>query len=107
MTADRTRLAAEQAALLGALLGQQQCPPGFDPEQMRIQQTALIAKRRRLIARVRRDLSHRLGERFTPLFNAYAAVHPRRAGQTVRMDVRAFTRWLSRHGELRRRWRRR
>jgi hypothetical protein len=106
----RERLAAEQAMLLSALLVENRpAPPGFAPEQMRAQQASLLAKRRRLVARQCPNLAERLGERFAPLFNAYASAHPPRIGHRPDRDARRFSRWLFRHGEFprRRRWFRR
>lgn len=101
----RERLAAQQAELLGALLGQRQDPPGFDRAQLRVQQQALLHKRRRVVARLRPDLPELLGDRFRSLFERYAAEQPRAAGSKARADAAEFAGWLSRRGELcRRRW---
>lgn len=105
----RERLAAQQAELLGALLGQGHDPPGFDRSQLRVQQQALLDKRRRVVTRLRPDLPERLGDQFRSLFEHYAAEHPRAAGAKARADAARFVSWLSRRGELRRRrwtWRR-
>jgi hypothetical protein len=106
MTGGRDRLAAQQSELLSALLGQSADPPGFEPEQLRVQRWSLLAKRRRVVARLRPDLPEQLGDRFSSLFDAYAAERPRRTGGSARDDAAEFARWLSRHGVLRRRWRR-
>ncbi len=104
MTDARERLTAQQEQLLAALLGQGQDPPGFDHDQLRVQQRALLNKRRRVVAKLRPDLVDRLGEDFPPLFDSYAADHPRRPGQRARADAADFARWLKfRH---RPRWRR-
>lgn len=44
MTGARDRLEQAQTALLAALLAGGPAPPGFDPERLRIQAAALIAK---------------------------------------------------------------
>lgn len=107
MTSGRRRLAAQQAELLSALLGQGGDPPGFEAEQLRVQRTALLAKRRRVVARLRPDLPAQLGDRFPSLFHNYATEHPRLTNDTARHDAAEFARWLSDHGVLRRRWWRR
>lgn len=104
MSDPRKRLAAQQQQLLGALLGQAEDPPGFDQEQLRVQQRALLNKRRRVVAKLRPELAEELGERFQPLFDSYAADHPRRPGQRARADAARFARWLARRN---RPWKRR
>ncbi|SHG11068.1 hypothetical protein [Streptoalloteichus hindustanus] len=103
----RHRLAAAQTDLLRALVLSADPPPGFDAERVRAQARALRAKRRRIVARLRPDLVDQLGDRFSPLFDAYAAANPRRAGSTTRQDASSFADWLAQRGEVlppRRRW---
>ncbi|WP_216205591.1 hypothetical protein [Amycolatopsis aidingensis] len=104
MTA-RQRLARQQAQLLRALLAGERPPPGFPAERLRTEAAALRAKRRRITEALRPDLAERLGERYRPLFEAYAAAHPRAEGTSARQDAENFAAWL----ETRRRprwWRR-
>lgn len=104
MSDARKRLAAQQQQLLAALLGQAEDPPGFDQDQLRVQQRALLNKRRRVVAKLRPGLARKLGERFQPLCDSYAAEHPRRAGQRARADAARFARWITRRN---RPWKRR
>lgn len=99
MTA-RERLAARQAGLVRALLAGAEPPPGFDPRRVRIEAAALRAKRRRVTERLRPDLADALGERFAPLFDAWAAANLRADGTTARADAAAFHGWLRSHGHL-------
>ncbi|GAB3679010.1 hypothetical protein [Saccharopolyspora tripterygii] len=96
MSDARKRLAAQQQQLLAALLGRAEEPPGFDRDQLRVQQRALLNKRRRVVAKLRPDLVEKLGERFPPLFDSYAAEHPRHPGQRARTDAAGFARWITR-----------
>ena len=98
--AARRRLSGAQAALLTALLAGTAAPDGFDPERLRIEAAALLAKRRRVIERLRPDLPDVLGERFAPHFDEWAASRPRRTGVTARADADAFATWLASHGHL-------
>ncbi|TWF93854.1 hypothetical protein [Saccharopolyspora dendranthemae] len=104
MSDPRERLAAQQQQLLAALLGHAEAPPGFDQDQLRVQQRALLNKRRRVVAKLRPELAEELGERFQPLFDSYAVEHPRRPGQRARADATRFARWITRRN---RPWKRR
>ncbi|NYI07947.1 hypothetical protein FHU37_004976 [Allostreptomyces psammosilenae] len=95
----RGRLAAAQAELLAALVAGGPAPAGFDPARLRTQAAALAAKRRRVARRVWPELAHALGDRFDPLFDDYAARHPRPA-EGARADVRAFAADLRARGLL-------
>ncbi|WP_199443909.1 hypothetical protein [Umezawaea beigongshangensis] len=106
----RERLAAAQAGLLRALLAGGDVPEGFDPQRIAVEARALLAKRRGIVAMLRPDVADELGERFRPLFDAYATAHPREAGSRARQDAAAFAEWAEERGELtppRRRWWRR
>jgi hypothetical protein len=96
----RERLAARQAELLRALLAGGQPPPGFDPQRLRVEADALLAKRKRVVAALRPDVADALGARFGPLFTAYARARPRRDGIRGRADAAAFAAWLTERGEL-------
>ncbi|MCP2168299.1 hypothetical protein [Goodfellowiella coeruleoviolacea] len=106
--AARQRLAAQQAELLHALLAGGTPPAGFDQQRLRAEASALLAKRRGVVAVLRPDLTEALDERFRPLFDEFAADHPRRAGTRMRQDAAAFATWLVERGALppprRRRW---
>lgn len=107
----RERLAAQQAELLRALLGDGAPPPGFDADRLRVEARALLNKRRGIVAVLRPDVADALGEKFRPLFDAYARAHPRQAGSRAREDAAAFAEWAVARGEpappRKRRWWRR
>jgi len=105
----RARLAAAQTALVRALLAGDAAPAGFDPERLRVEAAALLAKRRRTVERIRPDILDDLGARFTELFDNWATANPRRDGISARADADEFAAWLAAHDHLprRRRWRRR
>jgi hypothetical protein len=107
----RERLAAAQAELLRALLADGAVPEGFDAERVRIEKRALLNKRRGIVEMIGPDVAAELGERFRPLFDAYAAAHPKEVGTRFREDAARFAEWATARGELepprRRRWWRR
>jgi hypothetical protein len=96
----REDLAARQAALLEALLTDAPAPSGFDPERLRIEADVVLTKRRRLVAYLRPDLPEALGERFRPLFGAYAAEHPKAVTMRAREYADTFADWLVSRGDL-------
>jgi hypothetical protein len=96
----RERLAAQQAALLRAVLVGEKAPPGFDADRVAVQAGALLAKRRRITAAIRPDLADVLGDGFGGLFSEYALAHPRRDGSRAREDADDFGRWLVERGHL-------
>jgi hypothetical protein len=85
----RRRLAAAQTQLLAALVSGAPSPPGFDPDRLRAQTDALVAKRRELVARLRPDLVEAGGAQFTARFDRYARTHPRPM-EGARADADAF-----------------
>jgi hypothetical protein len=96
----RARLAAQQAALVTALLAPGQVPAGFDPVRFRAAAASLAQKRAEAAVRAWPALARALGRRFGELFAAYAEVAPRpRVGGPL-ADGRAFTRWLVARGDL-------
>jgi len=95
LAAARDRLAAAQTALLAALVTGAEPPPGFDPDRLRLQADALIAKRRAVVARLRPDLVEAAGEGFAERFSAYARARPRPAAGS-RADAEEFGRTLPR-----------
>ncbi|MFE2751894.1 hypothetical protein ACFXGA_07800 [Actinosynnema sp. NPDC059335] len=106
----RDRLAAAQAELLRALLADGDAPAGFDEERLRVERRALLNKRRGIVEMLRPDVAAELGERFRPLFDAYARAHPKEVGTRFREDAARFAEWAVRRGELKprkRRWWRR
>ena len=93
-------LAARQAALLETLLTGAPAPSGFDPARLRIEADVLLTKRRKIVAYLRPDLPEALGERFRPLFDAYAAEHPKAVTVRAREYADTFAAWLVAHGDL-------
>ncbi len=91
----RARLAHRQAELLAALVAGGPTPPGFVPEQLRIQAAGLAAKRRDTVARVAPELPALLGGRFAADFGRYATGTPMTGG--YRTDALAFVRWVLDH----------
>ncbi|MEV5302896.1 hypothetical protein [Amycolatopsis methanolica] len=101
----RKELAARQAELLRALLAGGPPPAGFDADRVAAEVLALRAKRRSIVADLSPDLVRTLGDRFRPLFDAYAEATPRTDGAGYRQDAANFATWLADRGELpRRRW---
>ncbi|OXM67104.1 MULTISPECIES: hypothetical protein [Amycolatopsis] len=98
----REELAARQAELLRALLAGAEPPQGFDAGRVAAEVIALRAKRRSIVANLRPDLCHTLGDRFRPLFDAYAEATPRTDGTGYRQDAANFAAWLTDRGALRR-----
>jgi hypothetical protein len=98
--AERARLAAEQAALVRALVGGGPVPAGFDPERVRATAAALGRKRAGEVARAWPLLAAELGDDFGEWFLAFAARRPppRRGGALA--DGLAFARALARAGRL-------
>ncbi|XVS66310.1 hypothetical protein ACQPYE_09710 [Actinosynnema sp. CA-299493] len=96
----RDRLAAAQAELLRALLADGDVPEGFDAERVRIEKRALLAKRRGIVAMLRPEVAAELGDRFRPLFDAYAGGHPKEVGTRFREDAARFAEWATARGEL-------
>lgn len=110
MSGARERLAAEQAALLRALLAGGPAPAGFDEHALGVETDALLAKRRRVVAQLVPEVAGDLDERYRPLFDEYARANPRTVGSRAREDAAAFTEWLIAGGhvtEPKRRWWRR
>jgi hypothetical protein len=97
---DRDRLAAEQAALVRALVGGGPVPGGFDPGRVAATSEALGRKRAREVARAWPVLAADLGEDFTGRFLAEAAHRPPPARGGALADGLAFARSLTRQGRL-------
>jgi hypothetical protein len=93
----RRRLAGTQRALLESLVTGAAPPPGFDPDRVRIQAAALVAKRAGAVARHRPDVVERLGGRYREVFAAYAAARPKPPGGSA-ADADAFAGWLREAG---------
>jgi len=94
------RLAAEQAALVRALVAGGPVPEGFDPGRVRATAAALARKRAREVARAWPVLAADLGEAFTDRFVAFAAGRPPPATGGALADGLAFARALSHQGRL-------
>ncbi|WP_156754338.1 hypothetical protein [Actinokineospora pegani] len=105
MTGARERLAAQQSALLHALLAGGPAPAGFDEAALRVEADALLAKRRRVVATITPETAQACGAEFAALFAEYARANPRRAGSRAREDAAAFTAFIA--ARERRWWRRR
>jgi hypothetical protein len=105
----RDRLAEAQAELLRALLADGPAPAGFDPDRLRVEVDALLAKRRRLVAMLEPEACDEIGDDFVSLFTEYARTHPRTVGTRARGDAREFVEWARQRGRLAkpRRWGRR
>jgi hypothetical protein len=96
----RERLATRQTELLNALLGNGPAPAGFDEQRLAVERHALLSKRRGIVRMLGPAVADELGDRFRPLFDAYAVEHPRRAGSRAREDAAAFAEWCRVSGEL-------
>lgn len=96
----RDRLAEAQAQLLRALLADGPAPAGFDPDRLRVEATALLAKRRRVVAMLESEACGDLGDRLVPLFAEFAETRPKLVGTRAREDARAFVEWLWDQGHL-------
>lgn len=100
LLAARERLAAQQAELLKALLANGPVPAGFDEQRLGVERRALLSKRRGIVRMLGPAVADELGDRFRPLFDAYALENPRRAGSRAREDAAAFAEWCRARGEL-------
>jgi hypothetical protein len=99
-SAARERLAAAQAELLNALLANGPAPAGFDEQRLDVERRALLSNRRGVVRMLGPAVADELGDRFRPLFDAYALENPRRAGSRAREDAAAFAEWCRAAGEL-------
>ena len=100
LSAARERLAAQQAELLNTLLAKGPVPTGFDEQRIAVERRALLSKRRGIVRMLGPAVADELGDRFRPLFDAYAVENPRRAGSRAREDAAAFAEWCRASGEL-------
>ncbi|WP_257463344.1 hypothetical protein [Archangium lipolyticum] len=91
---DREALARAQAALLAALTGHEELPPGFDPERVRAATEALAHKREHSVVATWPELARALGAEFHPLFDRYAAEEPLPHEGGPMADGWRFARWL-------------
>jgi hypothetical protein len=97
--AARERLAAQQAALVRALIAGGPPPAGLDPARVVATASALARKRARQVAKTWPALAHSLGDGFTTRFVAYAAANPLPPGGAL-ADGLGFARTLAQAGEL-------
>ncbi|MEU1732639.1 hypothetical protein [Streptosporangium sp. NPDC020145] len=95
----RQELGRAQAELVAALVAGGEVPEGFDAARLRVQEGALISKRRGTVARVRPDLVVLLGDGFAAHFDGYARGRPKPEGGS-RADARDFAAWLGERGLL-------
>jgi hypothetical protein len=100
VSSERERLAAEQAALVRALVDGGPVPGGFDPDRVQATAAALARKRAREVARAWPGLTVELGEDFTGRFLAFAAARPPPARGGALADGLAFADALARQGRL-------
>jgi hypothetical protein len=91
----RRQVKAEQARLMGALVGSDRAPPGFDPQRVEVQAAALRQKRSRLVAASAPDLVATLHDDWDDVFDEYAR-RQRLASSPRRSDADGFRRWLRR-----------
>lgn len=96
----RDRLADTQAALVHALVGGGEAPPGFDASRIARHAAALRSKRRRVIARLRPDVEIALGDDFGVRFDVWARAHPQLTGHSAGADADEFAAWLVAAGHL-------
>jgi hypothetical protein len=86
-------LAARQLALVSALVAGGEPPEGLDACRVRVQATALLAKRARSVARHQPELAAELADDFWPAFRRYAAGRPAKPpGSSA--DAREFARYI-------------
>jgi hypothetical protein len=100
VSVDRERLAAEQAALVRALVDGGPVPAGFDPDRVRATAAALARKRAHEVARAWPALAAELGDDFTARFLADAARRPPPARGGALADGLAFAGALARTRRL-------
>jgi hypothetical protein len=96
----RAKLAAQQAELMRAFIGEGGPPDGFDPARVQATADSLVRKRMQSAARAWPALAGSIGERFAERFAAFAATAPlpRHGGPLA--DGRAFARFLAHTGDL-------
>lgn len=92
---DRRTLAAAQAALVRALLGDAEVPPGFEPARLRATARVLLDKRLRAVTSACPELRRELGDRLSSAFGDYARSAPLPDGEGGVADASRFLRWLS------------
>lgn len=103
----RDDLAAQQAALLRALLAGGDPPPGFAADALDREARALRSKRGRVTALLLPDAAQELGEQYAAAFDRYARAHPKSVDTRARQDADDFAAWAEGEGLLaapRRRW---
>lgn len=93
----RSRVALAQTALLSSLVAGTPIPAGFDGARIRVQFSALAAKRSDVVAKVAPELPLILGESYRPAFLTYAAASPFNGG--YRRDALSFAEHLLSAGQ--------
>ncbi|EFG64462.1 DUF692 domain-containing protein [Streptomyces sp. SPB074] len=91
----RERLAAEQSALLAALVAGGPAPRGFDAERLAVQASALAGKRGQIVGKVAPELPRLLGADYRAAFRAYATSRPPAGG--YRRDALDFAAHVLEH----------
>ncbi|MCH0541592.1 DUF692 domain-containing protein [Streptomyces sp. MUM 203J] len=94
----REALAHQQEGLLSALVAGGPVPVGFDAERVRLQARLLTVKRCKVVAKVTPELPALLGDRYRPLYLAYARRTPLTGGH--RRDSLRFAEHLLLDGTL-------
>jgi hypothetical protein len=89
-----------QAGLVRALTGHAAAPPGFNAARVEAAADALLAKRRRAVARAWPALVHSLGEEFRSRFDAFARTTPLPSRGGPLADGWAFAAAMARQGPL-------
>lgn len=92
----RAELELRQRSLVAALVAGSDPPPGMDAERIRVQATALIRKRGRIVARARPELAAALGPEFGLVFHDYVTSQPGPRPRCGTEDAREFARYLLR-----------
>jgi uncharacterized protein (UPF0276 family) len=88
----RQRVALAQAALLSALVAGTPAPEGFDRRRLRVQSTALAAKRADVVAKVAPELPGIIGSGYRQAFLSYTRTRSLSGGH--RRDALDFAEWL-------------
>jgi hypothetical protein len=97
VTGQRQRLAAQQEALVAALVAGAPPPPGFDAVRLDAARTALLRKRAGEVRRTWPALAAQLGPQWTDAFAGWADGRPTHGALRDGFD---FARALARTGDL-------
>ena len=98
--AARTQLAAQQAAVVTALVSNGIVPDGFDAQRLHVAAESLLRKRCRAAAQAWPSLARDLGSGFRERFANFAATTPLPSLGGPLADGREFADWLGKQGPL-------